>query len=110
MSHSFYGVDHVQLAGPVGCEDEARRFFGDILGMKEIEKPDTLKPNGGLWLQCGSHQILIGVDKNFVPAKKAHPAIHVQNVTSLKERILSHGFGKLLNQRRACLYESVVNR
>lgn len=89
MAHSFNGIDHVQIAAPPGCEDQARHFFGDVLGMEEIEKPDALKPNGGVWFRCGRHQIHIGVDKNFVPAKKAHPAIHVQNLAALKRRIVS---------------------
>ncbi|MCY0889115.1 MAG: VOC family protein [Alicyclobacillaceae bacterium] len=91
MEYSFYGVDHVQLAAPAACEDEARHFFVDVLCMEEIEKPETLKQNGGVWFRCGGHQIHIGIDKNFIPAKKAHPAIHVQNLTALKVRILSHG-------------------
>lgn len=91
MNHSFYGIDHVQLAAPTECEDEARRFFGDILGMEEIEKPEELRKRGGVWFHCGSHQIHIGVDAHFVPAKKAHPAIHVKNLTALKERIVHHG-------------------
>jgi len=91
MEHSFYGIDHVQLAGPAGCEDEARHFFGDVLGMEEIEKPEALNGNGGVWFRCGGHQIHIGIDKNFVPAKKAHPAIHLQKLTALKEQIMAHG-------------------
>ncbi|GMA48821.1 glyoxalase [Alicyclobacillus contaminans] len=91
MRHSFYGIDHVQLAAPAGCEEQARRFFGDILGMEEIVKPEELRKRGGVWFRFGNHQIHIGVDNNFVPAKKAHPAVHVQNLKALKERIVSHG-------------------
>lgn len=91
MGHSFYGIDHVQLAGPAGCEEEARRFFGDMLGLEEMEKPEALKRNGGVWFRCGAHQVHIGIDKNFVPAKKAHPAIHVRNLAALKEKLVSDG-------------------
>lgn len=91
MTHSFQGIDHVQLAAPAGCDEQARRFFSDILGMEEIEKPDALKPNGGVWFRCGSHQLHIGVDNNFTPATKAHPAIHVQNLAALKQQIMSKG-------------------
>ncbi|MCL6452390.1 MAG: VOC family protein [Alicyclobacillus sp.] len=91
VGHSFYGIDHVQLAGPAGCEDEARRFFGEILGMEELEKPEDLRKRGGVWFRCGSHQLHIGIDPNFTPAKKAHPAIHVENITALKERLLRYG-------------------
>lgn len=91
MGHSFIGLDHVQLAAPVGCEDVARRFFGDILGMEEIEKPEGLRKRGGVWFRCGTHQIHIGVEPSFTPAKKAHPAIHVRNLCGLKERIIGYG-------------------
>ncbi|WP_328702754.1 hypothetical protein [Alicyclobacillus suci] len=46
MEHSFYGIDHVQLAGPAGCEDVARHFFGEILGMEEIGKLGDLRKRG----------------------------------------------------------------
>ncbi|GMA60174.1 glyoxalase [Alicyclobacillus fastidiosus] len=91
MNHSFYGIDHIQLAAPPGCEHEARAFFRDVLGMVEIEKPERLKRNGGVWFLCGIHQLHIGVDRNFAPAKKAHPAIHVRNLLGLKQRILECG-------------------
>ena len=91
MAHSFYGIDHVQLAAPAGCEDAARRFFGDVLGMEEIEKPAALQKRGGVWFQCGNHQLHIGVDGGFAPARKAHPALHVRNIKSLKARIVRHG-------------------
>jgi len=91
VNHSFYGIDHVQLAAPQGCEDEARRFFGDILGMEEIEKPESLRGRGGVWFRCGTQQLHIGVEGNFSAAKKAHPAFHVHNLVSLKERVMGQG-------------------
>ena len=84
MSYTFYGLDHVQLAAPVGCEEEARRFFNQILGWTEIPKPESLKKRGGVWFQCGTHQVHIGVQKDFNPATKAHPAFHVQNLEELR--------------------------
>ena len=50
MAFKFTGIDHVQLAAPKGSEEEARRFFGEILGMEEIPKPDNLAKRGGVWL------------------------------------------------------------
>ncbi|KRE38744.1 VOC family protein [Paenibacillus sp. Soil522] len=88
MSFSFIGVDHVQLAAPEGCEAEARTFFKELLGWTEVPKPENLKKRGGVWFQCGNHQVHIGVQKDFVPATKAHPAFHVQNLDSLKEYLL----------------------
>ncbi|NUU76381.1 VOC family protein [Paenibacillus xylanilyticus] len=87
MSYTFYGIDHIQLAAPENCEVEARNFFQNILGWTEIPKPEILKKRGGVWFQCGTHQVHIGVQHDFVPATKAHPAFHVQNLEALKQRL-----------------------
>ena len=85
MTFKFSGIDHVQLAAPEGCETEARKFFSEILGWTEIPKPENLRKRGGVWFQCGVHQVHIGVQKDFAPAKKAHPAFHVENLDELRE-------------------------
>ena len=85
--YAFRGIDHVQLAAPVGCEEKARHFYVDILGMEEIPKPENLRSRGGIWLRCGTNQIHIGVDGNFSPARKAHPAIVVENINTLRSRL-----------------------
>jgi enamine deaminase RidA (YjgF/YER057c/UK114 family) len=79
------GIDHVQLAAPPGCEPEARRFFGVLLGLRELPKPAALAVRGGLWFQCGAHQIHIGIEKNFRAAKKAHPALRLFDEASLEQ-------------------------
>ena len=61
------GLDHVLLAAPSGCEAEARRFFGDLFGLEEIEKPPSLQARGGVWFALGSQQLHVGVDAAFVP-------------------------------------------
>src|ERR1700679_4261722 len=72
------GIDHVQLAAPAGCEEDARRFFGELLGLDEVEKPEVLRARGGVWFSLGVQQLHIGVQQGFVPARKAHPAILVE--------------------------------
>ena len=72
---TFSAIDHVQLAMPTGKEDEARRFYVGLLGMTEIEKPAELKKRGGCWFQSGSVQLHLGVENDFRPARKAHPAL-----------------------------------
>ena len=74
---SVLGLDHVQLAAPAGCEDEARRFYGELLGLGEISKPEALAGRGGVWFRCGSQQLHVGVEQDFAPARKAHPALLV---------------------------------
>jgi catechol 2,3-dioxygenase-like lactoylglutathione lyase family enzyme len=84
-------IDHIQIAGPVGCEAAAREFYGEILGLTEIEKPPMLRARGGCWFQCGDQQVHIGVEKNFRPAQKAHPAFAVSNLDELREILHSRG-------------------
>ena len=71
MTYSFQGIDHVQVAAPRNQEDEARAFYGDKLGFQEIKKPDLLAKRGGVWFQVGQHQLHVGVENDFQPAKKA---------------------------------------
>ena len=71
-------LDHVQIAAPPGCEAEARRFFGDLLGLEELEKPEPLRSRGGAWFALGGgHQLHVGVEEPFAPARKAHPAFRL---------------------------------
>lgn len=73
------GIDHVQVAAPQGCEREARRFYGDLLGLPEIDKPTPLRRRGGAWFAVGSQQLHVGVQEPFYPARKAHPALRVRD-------------------------------
>ena len=87
------GIDHVQVAAPRGAESEAqaRAFYGDLLGMHEIEKPDSLKPNGGVWFSTGAGQLHIGLEESFSPARKAHPAFVVDDLQELRSRLREAG-------------------
>ncbi|HEU4964302.1 MAG TPA: VOC family protein [Bacilli bacterium] len=91
MAFSYAGLDHVQVAAPVGTEAEMRKFFGELLGMRELEKPEALKKNGGAWFQCGAQQLHVGVEQEFAPAKKAHPAFLVDNIRELREHLIANG-------------------
>jgi catechol 2,3-dioxygenase-like lactoylglutathione lyase family enzyme len=84
-------IDHVQIAVPEGCETAARDFYGSILGLKEIEKPPVLHARGGCWFECGSQQLHIGVEKDFRPARKAHPAFAVFHLDELRETLTALG-------------------
>jgi catechol 2,3-dioxygenase-like lactoylglutathione lyase family enzyme len=80
-------LDHVQLAAPPGCEEEARRFYGELLQLPEIPKPEELQPRGGVWFQVGAQQVHIGVEEPFTPARKAHPAFRTDELDALAERL-----------------------
>lgn len=79
----FLGLDHVQVAAPAGGEPEARRFYGELLGLRELPKPPDLAKRGGAWFELGAHQIHIGVEADFKAAKKAHPALMLRDEAAL---------------------------
>ena len=85
------GIDHVQLAAPPGCEAEARRFFGGLLGLEELEKPEPLRARGGCWFRAGTAELHIGVEEPFTPARKAHPGLVVDDLAALADRLAAAG-------------------
>lgn len=87
-------LDHVQVAAPrlPDTEEKARAFYAGVLGLEEIEKPDILKPKGGVWFSLGSGQLHIGIDEPFSPARKAHPAFLVNGLDDLRQHIESSGY------------------
>lgn len=87
----FTHLHHVQLAMPKGHEDEARRFYGDLLGMQEIPKPEPLASRGGVWFRSGNVEIHLGVEEDFRPAKKAHPALVCAHYRSLLIKMKAAG-------------------
>ena len=84
---SVTGIDHVQVAAPPGCEDEARAFYGGLLGLEELEKPVPLRARGGCWFRAGTHELHVGVEELFAPARKAHPGLVVDDLDALAERL-----------------------
>jgi hypothetical protein len=74
----------VQVAAPPGCEEQARAFYGDVLGLPELEKPEVLATRGGCWFACGRQQLHVGVSDAFTPAAKAHPALSVRDAETLE--------------------------
>ena len=76
-------IDHVQLAMPAGREADARAFYADVLGIPEQPKPPHLAERGGCWFERGALKIHLGVEKDFIPARKAHPALIVADLPAL---------------------------
>jgi catechol 2,3-dioxygenase-like lactoylglutathione lyase family enzyme len=80
-------LDHVQLAMPAGGEEHARSFYGNLLGMPEVSKPEPLRARGGAWFRAGAAELHLGVDPDFRPARKAHPAIRCDDLDALAVRL-----------------------
>lgn len=87
---AIIGLDHILIAIPAGGADAARAFYGDLLRMHEVPRPDNLTP-GGCWFERGSVSLHLGVDPDFVPARKAHPALLVDNLDTLRDRLEQAG-------------------
>lgn len=82
-------LDHVQLCIPKGEEEKAREFYTRVLGLEEIEKPDALKPNGGLWFKIADIQLHIGVE-DVQGKSKRHPAFEVEGLEQIREHLLEN--------------------
>lgn len=91
-------LHHVQVACPAGGEAAARRFWAEGLGMTEVEKPDDLKARGGAWFRAYDDEggvaaeLHVGVEDPFTPARKAHPALVVDDVVAVADRLVMLGF------------------
>jgi len=99
-------VDHVQLAMPPGGEGEAERFYQDLLGLPRQQKPPASAQRGGCWFSNGSVSLHLGVEADFVAARKAHPALAVDGLDELVDRLQSGGravrFDDELHHVRRC--------
>lgn len=84
-------LHHVQVSCPEGGEPAVRRFYGDLLGLDEVEKPPELAKRGGVWFRGDGYELHIGVETPFAPAVKAHPAFLVPDVDVLSARLTSAG-------------------
>jgi catechol 2,3-dioxygenase-like lactoylglutathione lyase family enzyme len=85
------GIDHIQLAMPAGQEDAARSFYAGILEIPEVPKPPDLARRGGVWFENSRVKIHLGIDPDFRPARKAHPALLVRDLGALVRRLHEKG-------------------
>lgn len=92
MKTTLSALDHVQIAMPVGEEETARRFYRDLLGLQELPKPPALARRGGAWFQGPGFQLHLGVEQDFRPAKKAHPAFRSLDLDGLQQVLEAAGY------------------
>jgi catechol 2,3-dioxygenase-like lactoylglutathione lyase family enzyme len=113
---NLYAVDHIQLAMPAGEEDRARAFYEGILGLCEVPKPAGLAGRGGAWFVRGVLKVHLGVEADFRPARKAHPAFLVEDLNPLLEKARAAGYEVDMSQpplegfRRAHVFDPFGNR
>src|SRR3990170_5026616 len=113
---SILGIDHVQIAMPAGGEEKASAFFINLLGFREIPKPSELAKRGGAWFEAGTVELHLGVEADFRPARKAHPAFVVDDLDGLIAKVQSAGFETDTTQppldgyKRAHVFDPFGNR
>jgi catechol 2,3-dioxygenase-like lactoylglutathione lyase family enzyme len=92
MGFAIIGLDHVQLAMPSGRESEAEAFYAGFLGFVRIPKPEPMAARGGAWFTSGPVALHLGVEADFRPARKAHPALLVEDLASLSAALAKAGY------------------
>lgn len=92
------GLHHVQLAMPPDGEDRAEAFYSGILGIPRVAKPGHLEGRGGCWFEAGELRVHLGVEEEFVPARKAHPALLVDDLDEMRRRLESAGVEVVIDQ------------
>jgi catechol 2,3-dioxygenase-like lactoylglutathione lyase family enzyme len=90
-SHRLTGLHHVQLAMPAGREQDAEDFYAGVLGLERVPKPEALAGRGGAWFRGGGVEVHLGVEEDFRPARKAHPAFLVDGLDALEARLRETG-------------------
>jgi catechol 2,3-dioxygenase-like lactoylglutathione lyase family enzyme len=113
---NILSIDHVQIAMPAGEEEQARAFYVQLLGFTEIPKPPELAKRGGAWFQSGDVQLHLGVESDFRPARKAHPAFIVDDLDALIAKVQNAGYDTNTSQppldgyKRAHIFDPFGNR
>ena len=109
-------IDHIQLAIPKESESIARKFYTGVLGLTEIEKPELLKPSGGVWYRAGDVELHLGVEENFTKGKKkAHPAFVVEGLNRIKVQLIQNDIEikeeiQIPGRKRFSFYDPFGNR
>ena len=93
-------LHHVQVGAQQGGEDAQRRFYAEGLGLVEVEKPEPLRGRGGCWFRGGSVEVHVGIEADFRPAAKAHPAFVVAGLDGVLARLRELGFEVDLTDER----------
>jgi catechol 2,3-dioxygenase-like lactoylglutathione lyase family enzyme len=114
MKINIKRLDHVQLCVPPGAEDEAREFYGTLLGLREIEKPAPLRANGGLWFEMADIQLHIGIERDQSKSKR-HPAFEVEDAGAIRRYLEQSGVRtkdeiELVGMERFSFFDPFDNR
>jgi len=112
---SIVAIDHIQLAMPQGEEEKARLFYAGVLELTELAKPPDLARRGGAWFASSGVNVHLGVETDFRPAQKAHPAFCVVDLEGIKQRAREGGYQMIQDEPlpgydRIFVYDPFGNR
>lgn len=99
MKINFTRLNHIQICISPGEEDRGREFYCDLLGLKEIEKPERMKKAGGFWVEIADIQIHIGTE-NLNEISIRHPAFEVNDIDAVKQYLIENNI-KIIEQQNA---------
>jgi catechol 2,3-dioxygenase-like lactoylglutathione lyase family enzyme len=102
LSGSIVALDHAFLTIPQGAEDEARRFYGQLLRLDEMSRPEGLHDSDGVWFRAGAQELHLGSDAAHVAPRRPHPGFRVRNVDDLDDlasRLAADGFAVEWDER-----------
>jgi catechol 2,3-dioxygenase-like lactoylglutathione lyase family enzyme len=112
---SILSIDHVQVAVPTGSEDRARAFYCGVLGFAEIDKPPQMAERKSIWFVAGTVNLHLGLESDFIPAKRAHPAFVVDSLDAILSAcehagIVTRPDTSINNFRRVHVFDPFGNR
>jgi catechol 2,3-dioxygenase-like lactoylglutathione lyase family enzyme len=110
---NFKRIDHVQITLPEGEENKAREFYSGLLGLEEVEKPDSLKASGGVWFKTGDAELHLGVENSS--ASKRHPAFEIEDIEEVKQLLINNNVKikeeiPIPGRKRFSIYDPFGNR
>ena len=94
---------------PAGEEQRAREFYSGLLGIPETPKPPHLAKRGGAWFENDRLKLHLGVEQDFRPARKAHPALLVEGLAGLVEALRTKGYDILDDEPMAGFFRVYVH-
>jgi catechol 2,3-dioxygenase-like lactoylglutathione lyase family enzyme len=85
-------VHHAQVPYPRGAEAEARRFYGDVLELRELPRPAVLADRPGIWYDLGHSQQLhlLAMDQD-IGSSSYHFALMLADLEATRVELRSRG-------------------
>jgi catechol 2,3-dioxygenase-like lactoylglutathione lyase family enzyme len=86
-------IHHVNVTVPKSLEDAAKHFYGVVMGLEEVPKPESSRGRGGAWYRLGPLQLHLSIETAFGDGciSKQHVCYTVSNLAEAEERFRAAG-------------------